>query len=211
MNCEEIRGMYLAGKSEDLTTAHMGECAACRAVQADLDAARLSLSEPVIWEEPSPELENQVVALIAGSRLPATSAPRRRQRWIRPVAAAAVFIAAVALFAAFRTPSSDWVVAMPGTDLAPLATSTVEGWNTDTGTRMLLTVDGLERAPDGYVYEFWLSEGPLHVSAGTFTASGEIELWSGVSRRDFPRLWVTLEPLDEDESPSGQTVLDTEV
>jgi hypothetical protein len=76
---------------------------------------------------------------------------------------------------------------------------------------MLLTVDGLERAPDGYVYEFWLSQGPLHISAGTFTASGEIELWSGVPRAAFPRLWVTLEPLDEDESPSGQTVLDTEV
>jgi hypothetical protein len=74
---------------------------------------------------------------------------------------------------------------------------------------MLLSVDGLEGAPDGYVYEFWLSEGPLHISAGTFTASGDIELWSGVSRADFPRLWVTLEPLDEDESPSSHTVLDT--
>ena len=101
MNCEEIRGMYLAGESEDLTRAHMGECAACRAVQADLDAARLSLSEPVIWEEPSPELETQVAALIAGSRLPMTSAPRR-QRWIRPVAAAAVFIAAGTLPAAIK-------------------------------------------------------------------------------------------------------------
>ena len=211
MNCEEIRAMYLAGERDDLTAAHMGECAACRAVRNDLDVGRMNLSEPMIWEEPSPELENQVVALISGSRLPLASSPQRQQRWIRPVAAAAVLIVAVSLFAVLRAPSPDWTVAMPGTDLAPGASSTVEGWNTDTGTRMLLTVDGLDRAPEGYVYEFWLSEGPLHISAGTFKASGEIELWSGVSRGDFPRLWVTLEPLDEDESPSGQTVLDTEV
>lgn len=100
---------------------------------------------------------------------------------------------------------------MPGTDFAPAATSTVEGWNTDSSTRMLLTVDGLDTSLTGYVYEFWLSQGPLQISAGTFTGSGEIELWSGMSRADFPRLWVTLEPLDEDESPSGRTVLDTEV
>ena len=99
---------------------------------------------------------------------------------------------------------------MPATELAPQATSTVLGWNTDSGTRMLLEVEGLDRAPAGYVYEFWLSEGPLHISAGTFTGNGEIELWSGVTRAEFPRLWVTLEPLDEDESPSGTTVLDTE-
>lgn len=211
MKCEEIRAMYLAAESEELTAAHMSECAACRAVRNDLDVGRLNLSEPMIWEEPPPELENQVVALISGNQTPASGAPRRQQRWIRPVAAAAVFIAAVGLVAVLRAPSPDWTVAMPGTDLAPGASSTVVGWNTDTGTRMLLTVDGLERAPEGYVYEFWLSGGPLHISAGTFTASGEIELWSGVSRGDFPRLWVTLEPLDEDESPSGHTVLDTEV
>ena len=209
MNCEEIRAMYLAGEREDLTETHMGECAQCRAVRSDLDAGRLSLLDPTIWEEPAPELEDQVVALITGSRSTATDATHRPQRWLRPVAAVAAVAAAIALFVALRTPSPDWVVAMPGTDLAPVATSTVEGWNTDTGTRMLLTVDGLEQAPPGYVYEFWLSEGPLHISAGTFTGSGEIELWSGVSRAAFPRLWVTLEPLDEDESPSGETVLDT--
>lgn len=211
MNCEEIRAMYLAGEREDLTDAHMSECAACRAVRADLDAGRLSLSEPMTWEEPSPELENQVVALISGSRLSANPTSSRTQRRLMPLAAAAAaVIAAVSLYAILRTPSPDWVVGMPGTELAPQASSTVAGWNTDSGTRMVLTVDGLEQAPPGYVYEFWLSQGPLHISAGTFTASGEIELWSGVSRAAFPRLWVTLEPLDEDESPSGQTVLDTE-
>ena len=98
---------------------------------------------------------------------------------------------------------------MPGTDLAPAATSTVAGWNENTGTRLLVTIEGLDPAPEGYLYEFWLSDGPLHISAGSFTDSGEIDLWTGVRRGDFPRLWVTLEPIDEDESPSSLTVLDT--
>ena len=175
----------------------------CDEIRARADAA--------VWEEPSPELENQVLALIAGNGLPAPEAGDGLRRWLRPLAAVAAVITVVALYAVLRPPSPDWVVAMPGTDLAPQATSTVEGWNTESGTRMLLSVDGLDEAPDGYVYEFWLSQGPLHISAGTFSASGDIELWSGVTRAGFPRLWVTLEPLDEDESPSGQTVLDTGV
>jgi hypothetical protein len=113
------------------------------------------------------------------------------------------------MFIAIGSPSPDWVVSMPGTDLAAQASSTVSGWNTDSGTRMLLSIEGLDPAPDGYVYELWLSKGPVHVSAGTFTAAGDVELWAGVTRADFPRLWVTLEPLDEDESPSRSTVLDT--
>lgn len=211
MNCDEIRARYLAGEDEALTDAHFATCAACRAVRADLDIGRDALADAAIWEEPSPELESQVIALIAGNGLPAPVSSDRRHLWLVPLAVAAAAIVVVASYAVLRAPSPDWVVAMPGTDLAPQATSTVEGWKTETGTRMVLSIDGLAQAPDGYVYEFWLSEGPLHISAGTFTGPGEIELWSGVARAEFPRLWVTLEPLDEDESPSGQTVLDTEV
>jgi hypothetical protein len=176
-----------------------------------LEIGRRALTDPVIWEEPPPELKNQVVALISGQPTDEKPGTRWFQRWSGPLAAAAaVIVVAVGLYAVLRTPPADWEVAMPGTDLAPGATSTVSGWNTDAGTRMIVAIEGLEPAPAGSVYEFWLSEGPLHISAGTFTAGGEIELWAGVSRADFPRLWVTLEPLDEDESPSKHTVLDTE-
>jgi len=58
-------------------------------------------------------------------------------------------------------------------------------------------------------WELWLTSEAVHVSAGTFTAAGDVELWVGVARRDYPRLWVTLEPVDEDESLSGLNVLDT--
>lgn len=210
MNCDEFRAQYLAGENGEATDAHLTGCAACRSRHPDLEAGRIALMDPAIWEEPPPELEDQVIALIAGNQNRAPTGVGRLERWVRPLVAAAVVVVAVGLYGVLRSPSPDWEVAMPGTDLAPLATSTVAGWNTDAGTRMILAVEGLDPAPDGFVYEFWLSDGPLHISAGTFSADGEIELWSGVTRAEFPRLWVTLEPLDDDESPSGQTVLDTE-
>ena len=210
MNCEEFRALYLAGETTDAVRAHLNGCAACRAVRRDLEIDREVLGDPTIWEEPSPELEDQVIALIGGSQTTRGARPGWVERSMRLLAAAAAVVVAVGLYAVLRGPSPDWEVTMPATELAPQATSTVLGWNTDSGTRMLLKVEGLDRAPAGYVYEFWLSEGPLHISAGTFTGNGEIELWSGVTRAEFPRLWVTLEPLDEDESPSGETVLDTQ-
>ena len=210
MNCDEFRAQYLAGENGEATDAHLTGCAACRSRHPDLEAGRIALMDPAIWEEPPPELEDQVIALIAGNQNRAPTGAGRLERWVRPLVAAAVVVVAVGLYGVLRSPSPDWEVAMPGTDLAPLATSTVAGWNTDAGTRMILAVEGLHPAPDGFVYEFWLSDGPLHISAGTFSADGEIELWAGVTRAEFPRLWVTLEPLDDDESPSGHTVLDTE-
>lgn len=211
MNCDEFRAQYLAGEDDEATGAHLAGCGACRSRQADLEAGRRALSDPAIWEEPPPELENQVVALITGNHNRNTAGVGRPERWIRLLAAAAAVLVVVGLYEVLRPPSPDWEVVMPGTSLAPLATSTVTGWNTQSGTRMVLAVDNLDPAPPGYVYEFWLSQGPLHISAGTFTAGGEIDLWTGVTRADFPRLWVTLEPLDDDQSPSGYTVLDTEV
>jgi len=74
---------------------------------------------------------------------------------------------------------------------------------------MVADIAGLDLAPAGSFHEFWLSSGPVHISAGTFHTGGQIELWSGVARSDYPRLWVTLEPIDDDESPSPVTVLDT--
>ena len=211
MNCDEFRTHYLAGENDEDTADHLAHCAACRSRQQDVEAGRNALGDPASWEEPPPELKDQVIALIAGNRNRAPTRPGQLERWVRPVAAAAAIVIAAGLYGLFRTPSPDWEVAMPGTELAPLATSTIAGWNTESGTRMVIRVEGLDPAPAGYVYEFWLSQGPLHISAGTFSAGGEIDLWTGVSRAEFPRLWVTLEPLDDDESPSGHTVLDTGV
>lgn len=214
MNCEDFRASYLAGLQGDEDLRHLTECAACRARLPSLEAGRMAFADPAIWEEPPPELAEQVSSLIAGSAfVPNAAGTVERPNWSRRVwpaaGVAAVVLVAVVTFAALRPAAPDWEVAVPGTDLAPAASATVQGWNTEAGTRMVMNVTGLDPAPDGYVYEFWLSEGPIHTSAGTFRAGAEIVMWTGASRADFPRLWITLEPLDDDESPSGQTVLDT--
>jgi hypothetical protein len=209
MNCEEFRSARLAGESAETMRDHLEGCAACRGQVNRLDAGSAALSDASLWEEPSPELAGQVEALITAAGRSADSDSRRPRFLQAAAAAAAVVIIAAASFAFLRPSAPDWKVALPGTDLAPTAIGTVRGWNVDTGTRMVVDIEGLPPAPEGFVYEFWLSDGPLHVSAGTFVGSGQVELWSGVARADFPRLWITLEPVDEDTSPSGETVLDT--
>ena len=85
----------------------------------------------------------------------------------------------------------------------------VEGWNEPGGTRVSLDIEGLPMAPEGSIYEFWFTRDDIHISAGTFVSPIDVQLWAGVTRREFPRLWITLEPIDNDESPSGINVMDT--
>lgn len=207
MNCEEFRAYRLAGEEVAGMSQHLDSCAACRAHAADIDAGRMALRDPALWEEPVPGLAAQVEALLAATSREIE--PRSPRRMGLALSAAAAVIAVVGLLAVTRSPAPDWQVEIVGTPLAAAAAGTVEGWNSDGGTRMRLRVSGLDPAPDGYLYEFWLSDGPIHISAGTFRSAEEVELWAGVTRADFPRLWVTLEPIDEDESPTDQTVLDT--
>jgi hypothetical protein len=212
MNCEEFRAATLAGDVNEHTSAHLQACAACRSRTEELTELRAALSEQTLWEEPSPELGLQVESLI-GAAVGRSSRSDRiaggRGWWIAAAAAAVLVVAIAGSLLATRGAPPDWEVALPATNLAPTAVATVQGWNEAAGTRMLLEVEGLDPAPAGYVYELWLSDGPVHISAGTFHSGGRVELWSGVTRADFPRLWVTLEPLDDDGSPSDATVLDT--
>lgn len=209
MNCDEFRATVLAGEEDGSTAAHLDSCPACRSQTASLRGMRDVLSEPIVWEEPSPELGSQVAALVGSvHRTAAPERPGRSRLWL--VAVAAVVLAVVSgSFVLAGGSGPDWEAALPATDRAPNAVAVVRGWNEAAGTRMVLDVEGLAPAPDGYVYEFWLSDGPRHISAGTFRSGGQVELWAGVFRANYPRLWVTLEPLDEDESPSPETLLDT--
>lgn len=210
MNCDEFRAAVLAGDEDAETHRHEEGCPVCRALGGELRAAHRSLADPIVWEEPSAELKEQVMTLIGNAADP-RAANRRGLSWgwLATAAVVAVMAITAGLIGLTRADSPDWEVALPATELAPNAIATVSGWNEEAGTRMIVDIAGLAPAPAGSFYEFWLSDGPIHISAGTFQTSGVIELWSGVARADYPRLWITLEPIDEDESPTNHTVLDT--
>jgi anti-sigma-K factor RskA len=208
MNCDDFRAAHLEGREDPEVASHPRSCADCRAVVANLTAGRGLLADSAVWEEPPPALGARVEALI-GSSSREQGVGRRWRLELVLGAAAAVVVIVVGVVAALQPSPPDWETAIPGTSVAPAATATLAGWHTDRGTRMVLDTVGLEPAPTGHVYELWLSQGPVHISAGTFTAGGPVEMWVGVERADYPRLWVTLEPIDDDPTPSSRTVLDT--
>lgn len=209
MKCEETRAAFLAGDADQDDLDHLASCQNCRSQWETMDAVRTMLDEPAFWESPAAELEDRVVALIGGAPEDAPVPGRRSSsRLVAAAAAVAAFIAIMG-WVGLRTPPPDWEVVLPGTVEAPQATGIVKGWLVSGGTRVALHVDGLPAAPEGFVYEFWFTEGQRHVSAGTFVVPDDVDLWAGVSRAEFPRLWITLEPLDDDEGLSGVNVMDT--
>ncbi len=231
MTCDEYRAQRLAGDLDAQTDAHLRGCAACRAAGAGLDQLSVRLAEPAVWEAPSPALADDVLAAItaaahgtaptAAPGSPGTATgdhgrptPRPARPWRRAVLAiaAALLVVAGAVALVGRGPGDgpDWQVALEATSAAPRAVAEAKGWNTATGVRIELDVSGLPPSGDDAYYAMWLtSPDGRHVPVGTFRDSGTVYAWSGVSRADFPRFWVTLEPNDQDESLSGPTVLDT--
>lgn len=188
------------------------------------------LDDAALWAEPSANFEDSLMAQVETATapvegtsaeampagpLPSTDAEvtvladrARRNRWLAPAAVAAAVLAVVAVVT-LRPAAPDWEVALGATEEAAGVEATVLGWSEPSGTRVELDISGLDEAPDGFIYELWFSDGPIHISAGTFHNPDDVTLWAGVSRRDFPRLWITLEPLDNDPGP-GLNLLDTE-
>jgi hypothetical protein len=209
MRCDEFQAAVLADTESPATLEHEHTCSRCRAGAPHMRSLRQTITDSDVWEEPSAELRGDVVAAVANESRLRRRRSGRVARWVPAVAALIAGVVGFGAFLLLQDPP-DWEVAIDGAGPAPLASGTVAGWNTESGSRMILDVEGLDPAPPGFVYELWLSAGPRHISAGTFVeATSDLELWAGVSRRDYPRVWVTLEPLDGDESLSGQTVLDT--
>lgn len=207
MRCVDARAAFLAG--DPASEEHMASCASCRAGLGHLVELRDVLSSLSTWVEPDPRGGDRLVAaLTAESDSPGTDR-RSSPRPLTWAAAAVLVIAGLAGGLVLRPPPPDWEVDVRGTDFAPQAAGTVRGWTSESGSKLVVDVDGLDPAPPGTVYELWLSSADRHVSAGTFTALDGVELWVGVPRREYPRIWVTIEPLDTDPAPSGKTVLDT--
>lgn len=209
MRCDDYRAGVLAGEDTAEMRAHVDGCSPCTSLTAALKTGHAQLADPSFWEEPSPELEQQVMRLVKPVSKSPPDATRRSPR--RLVAAGLIGAAAGLLTFAVVTGltggSPDWTVAMSGTELAPAASGDIQGWTEQSGTRLHLDIEGLDPAPDGFVYELWMSDGAAIVSAGTFHDATAVELWAGVSRATFPNMAISLEPLDGDTTPSGQVVL----
>jgi hypothetical protein len=245
VNCDEVRAAILAGERSQQIDAHRRNCMACHRAEPGLEVLRRHLDEADLWADPSPGLEDQVMARLrtawaagrphpsvtvgkgaapdagrAAARAGASARPARpRRRWsltsgVAVAAMGAAVAAAAAVVAIVVSGSSsnrpDWEIDLAATRNAPAASATVYGWNDAAGTRLELDVDGLPPSgPDAY-YVIWMtSPDGRHVPAGTFRSSGTVWGWSGVTEDEFPRVWVTLEANDMDESLSGPAVLDT--
>ena len=208
MNCNDARAAYLSGEATGEHRDHLSTCRLCMSLGDELHQTRGVLDDAALWQRSGAGLEDRVVALISGSAASGRSRKSGRWRW----AVAAGITAAIlggAVVASMREPAPDWELAIPGTAEAAGASGTVLGWNEDRGTRLRFELTGLDPAPEGTVYEVWFSSDTLHVSAGTFRAGGTIDMSTGIARKDFPRIWITVEPIDTDLGPSGRTVLDT--
>lgn len=208
MNCEEFRAGLLADEFGSEVSPHLAACPSCRRNFPDLVRLKVILANPLVWEVPTPELADRVVSLISGQARPV----RQRRTWlVRAVAAVCAAAAVVALLIGFGTIADkpDWSVDLIATHDAPLAMAVIDGWNTSAGTRMELRVQGLSPSGASGFYEVWLTAPDgRHVSAGSFRGDGVVDLWVGVERRDYPRIWITLEPTDEDLRPSQTVVFD---
>jgi hypothetical protein len=180
----------------------------------DLAALARLLHRADPWDDLPRDLEDAVVAAISAEAGPShptevTSLDEhRRRRWTsaRVLGAAAVFAIVVAGVALTTRSGSEGVTfALAGTDAQPGATAEVTVAATPAGLKILLDADGLPGAPEGYMYEAWVGDGEIGISAGTFHlrgGDGPIELWAGVTGPSFDRLWITLEPIDADAASS---------
>lgn len=209
MNCENHRAEYVAGGSTAAFESHLSTCATCRRAVPGLNATRDALGAPALWESPPVDGFDQLLGTIRASAPNKVAGPRRL--WMAAAAVVVVVAGAATAFAVLRpNDDADWQVALTATTAYDGAVASIQGWNTETGTRMRITISGVDGFTDEGFYELWMtSPDGDHVSAGTFRSGGTIDAWSAVRRADFPRLWITREAFDGDPSPSGDTVLDT--
>ncbi len=186
----------------------------------ELAALAALLDRAETWVDPPHELAEVIVAAISAEAAPSVVATpaslaehRDRRRWpaTRLLGAAATIAVVFAGIALLTRGGSDGVTfALEGTEAQPDASASATISATPAGMKILLDADGLPGAPAGYMYEAWVGDGVIGVSAGTFHlrgGSGTIELWAGVTEPTFRRIWITLEPIDDDATSSSDARL----
>ena len=179
--------------------------------RALLERVGPTLDDPAVWVEPSPELQERVVAAIAEAGGTDATSARRRRVWYAVAGLAAAAVLAVGVVVGVQLNQADrlqYAATLRGTELAPDATGEVTLTKTPSGWKIELHATGLPRRADGQFYEAWLKDasGGL-VPIGTFNEGQDVVLWAGVPPTAFPTLTVTLEVADGDQASSGQVVL----
>jgi hypothetical protein len=211
VSSDDERISYLAGEP-------VGELDAEE--RAALDEFRALLADPSLWVEPDADVEDRVVAAIAGEAATEPTvrsidaAPSRRRRGpvgrfgplVAAIAAAAIVVVAVAVL---RQSDDDGVMlALQPTQLFPEARGTAEIFSEVSGLRIELDATGLPRRDGGLFYQAWLRDAAGNlVPIGTFHDGEKVTLWAGVSLADFPTLTITEEQSDNDQASSGRRVL----
>jgi anti-sigma-K factor RskA len=176
------------------------------------------LRDTSLWQEPSAELENRVVAGIADERRVVVPIGRAQRAWPGRLAAAAIGAAAAAAVVLIAVPrnegqQADASVAIAGTQLAPGISGTAGITSETSGVRIQFSVKGLPRRDGGDFYEGWLKNcaGTELVPIGTYHELDNATGWAGVSIKDFPLLTVTREhvaaPKDAAQGSSGEVVV----
>jgi hypothetical protein len=197
--------------------------------RAELDKLRNALSDPAVWAEPQPDLQERIVGAIAsaheasdtaqdqapsGSTADRDNVVRLRPRQIRYaiLGAAAAVLLAVGLAIGLTTQSSEpveYAATLRGTELASGASGEVTMTQTDGGWRIHLEAEGLPRRDNGAYYEAWLKDDAgILVPIGTFNQPDDVTLWAGVPPSSFPTLTITRQIADGNQASSGQVVLE---
>jgi hypothetical protein len=176
--------------------------------RAQIERVRDVLADPAVWMEPTPDLQEAVVAAIAEE---AAAARRRRRIRFAIAGLAATVVLAVGItvgLAANRAEPVEFAASLSGTQLAPDAAGDATLTKTPSGWKILLHATGLPRRADGEFYEAWLkNDAGLLVPIGTFNDGREVTLWSGAAPSTFPTLTITQEVADGDQASSGHVVL----
>ena len=219
MKCEDARAAMLSGSDVEPVRQHLTTCRPCRAEQPLLLKLRATLASSSLWEEPSPDVAERIMATVRDEDKRGQadkliqSESRRPGKWrtglIVQLALASLVVLAGAFYAN-RTLGADWEVSLVSASEHPEASAVVQGWSTSRGTRMVVDIVGLDDAPSGSYYEIWMTAvDGRHISAGTFNGSGRVTAFVAVRRADYPRIWITLETEDQDLGPSRETYFDT--
>ena len=176
------------------------------------------LRDTSLWQEPSAELEDRVVAGITDERRVVVPIGRARRAWPGRLTAAALGAAAAAAGVVIAVPrnegqQADANISIAGTQLAPGISGTAGITSETSGVRIEFSVKGLPRRDGGDFYEGWLKNcaGTELVPIGTYHELDDATGWAGVSIDDFPLLTVTREhvaaPKDAAQGSSGEVVV----